>query len=134
MTTKIDEMRKEFIVLENPAWYGEHDHYFVTYRKNFVFMKYSETYNNYGILADVEEGNDFEVEAWTYWNGSNWRSVILGSDMGGYDEVDEETSTAILAELPEYPYIDGVYTTVKTENFDFFFSRMADFNWYCAVA
>jgi len=78
-------------------------------------------------------------QAWNYWDGSNWKSVITvheyySSSELGWFEVEEEEAEKILKELPTgYPYIEGIHETVETENFSFFYSRMEDFPWICTV-
>jgi hypothetical protein len=68
--------------------------------------------------------------AWSYWDGSNWKSI---SEELGWSEVDGDLAEKIIKELPDYPYIEGIHETIETENFSFFYSRMEDFPWICTV-
>jgi len=112
----------------------------ITKRDNFETISLGDCYNNYGIrVGDVdEEMYDIEVEAWTYCDGSNFRSLILSTEAGVADveKVDEELESAILAELPNEPlpseYEEGV-ASVETENYIFSFSQFASDPFYCRV-
>lgn len=88
-------------------------------------------------IKNWKEENEWhvEVEAWTYWDGRNYRTIILQSDFGIEDvrEIDEEEQEAILTELPENPDIEKPVVQVETENYIFTFSRYASDPFYCSV-
>jgi hypothetical protein len=105
-----------------------------------------ETYNYTDIDADAvrvfaekwvsENENHTEAEQWTYWDGSNHKTISLTSDNGEPDcaELDDDVQLEILLEMPEStPYISGVATSEETENFTFHFDRWASNPWYCYV-
>ena len=112
----------------------------ITERENFKTVFLGDCYDDYGIKAGdlYKELYDVEVEAWTYCDGSNFRSLILSTEAGVADveEVDEELESAILAELPNEPlpseYEQGV-ASVETENYIFSFSQFASDPFYCRV-
>ncbi len=99
--------------------------------KNIEKEKIKEFIDNW------KEENEWhvEVEAWTYWDGRNYRTIILQSDFGIEDvrEIDEEEQEAILTELPENPDIEKPVVQVETENYIFTFSRYASDPFYCSV-
>jgi len=144
MTKKqLEELQEEYVVLENPNYYGmDDDKYFVARRKDFKMMHLCDTYGNYGQPVDSyacgcdiedEDGETFhtEVLAYNYWNGKNWATTIIGDIViGGIEEAGEKESISILSELPE---IDDISKTIETENHTFFYSRMNDFSWICSV-
>lgn len=132
---------KEYIVTENPNWYGDNGHYMVYKRSNFDWIPYCCTYDDYGQRncsdfchgeedenGNPIDGDHYEVYAYNYWDGSNWKTVVIGDKSEGFEEeeVDEELANAILAEMPEYPCIDGEYETVETESYTYFFDRYAN--------
>jgi len=82
-----------------------------------------------------ENESHTEVEAWTYWDGRNYKTIILQSDFGDEDvrEIDEEEQEAILAELPKNPDFEKPIEQVETENYVFTFSRYASDPFYCEV-
>jgi len=82
-----------------------------------------------------ENESHTEVEAWTFWDGGNYKTLVLQSDFGYEDvrEVDEETQEVILSELPDYPYIEKDIEQIETENFIFTFSRYESDPFYCSV-
>lgn len=83
-----------------------------------------------------ENENHSEAEQWTYWDGSNHKTITLNTDFGDSDcvELDEDLQIEILLEMPEStPYIAGTDTTEDTENFVFHFDRWASNPWYCDV-
>lgn len=85
----------------------------------------------------VEENeNHTEAEQWTYWDGSNHKTITLNTDFGDSDcaELDEDEQIEVLLEMPEStPYISGTDTTEETENFEFHFDLWASNPWYCDV-
>jgi len=146
-TTKDKELLKEYIVLI-PENHISYEKYAITSRENFEWMDFCDCYDNYGQQLchsevcgseDVDEyGNDVpkeelehvQVLAYSYWDGSNWRSVIIDSDCSiptDYTEEDEESSIKVLREMPDYPYIEGAVKTIETENFSFTATRYASF-------
>ncbi len=88
-----------------------------------------------------QEENEYhsKAEAWTYFDSSNFRTVILKY----YDslpfnvdceELSKEEQIAILSEMPELPYhVEGTNASEKTENYTFYFDRGANNPWICFV-
>lgn len=79
-----------------------------------------------------------QVVGWTYWDGSNHKTVCISSPSGDPDmhEVSKAKQKHILNEMPEsVPHIEGVDGFVKTENYIFEFSRSASMPWtYVVIA
>ena len=93
------------------------------------WKKAKELYNEF-----LSKENHIQVTAYTYWNGSNWRSITLYSEYYGETDVREAVnSREILDEMPETPHMDGATATVETENFTYYFSRYASNPWICEV-
>lgn len=127
-----------------------YEHFGIEYSDDDLLFSIEEVLNGENDLlveVDEEKINEFiknwkennethtEVDAWTYWDGRNYRTVILQSDFGFEDvrEIDDEKQDAILSELPENPYTEKPVEQLETENFIFTFSRYADNPWYCEV-
>lgn len=121
----------------------------ITERSNFTWMNLCDTYDNYGQKVseydcgcENDDDNDddeiihTEVLAWNYWNGSNWRTLIIDCNFSinfEFKEANEETSIEILSEMPDTPYMDGASETIETENYNFIFTRWANDPWICSV-
>ncbi len=82
-----------------------------------------------------ENTNHTEVEAWTYWNGSNHETLVLESDSGMNDvtELDDDEQEKIISEYQGMPHIEGTHSSEETENYIFSFSRMANDPWICSI-
>ncbi len=112
----------------------------ITERENFKTVSLGDCYNKYGIkIGDLyEESYEEEVEAWTYFDGSNFMSFFLSSDVGIADveEVYEELENSILSELPDKPssnmYEEGI-ARIETENYIFKFSQFTSDPFMCRV-
>lgn len=142
METKItkEDLNNEYIVLEvkNPNHGTE---YVITKRDNFKTTPYYETYNNYGINNDStcccdwdeEDDGHWEVLAWTFSDGSNFKSIIIEEEQSEFEEVSEKLAEKILKEMPNAPYINGITKTIETKNYSFCFSRYSDNPWICSV-
>lgn len=76
-----------------------------------------------------------KVDAWTYWDGRIYKTLILHSDIGMEDirEISIGQQRAILAELPEYPHTTGEAENIETENYIFTFNKPASYPFYCEV-
>lgn len=84
----------------------------------------------------TENENHTTITGWTYWDGSNHKTITLKAEFSETDctELDEDDQVEILLEMPESaPYISGTNTSEETENFTFLFDRWADNPWYCYV-
>ena len=131
---------EDFIVLETERFTGD-EKYFITRRSNFERMNLCSTFDSYGQPVDsyscgCEDGEDYHtgVLAWNYWDGSNWRTIIIECDgYVDYTEVDEEISEKILSEMPEVPHVDGTHETIETESFEFTHTRWASDPWVFSV-
>ena len=96
---------------------------------NEDWEKVKELYNEY-----LSKQNHSQVTAYTFWNGSNWKSITLYSEYYGETDVREAVnSKEILDEMPETPMMDGATATVETENFTYYFSRYSSNPWICEV-
>lgn len=83
-----------------------------------------------------ENESHVEVEAWIYWDGSNYKTFILEADNELFCDVKElpdEQQEEILSEMPDSPYIENVSAQVETENFIFTFTRFASDPWICSA-
>ncbi len=91
----------------------------------------------YGFIKNWRENNEAhtEVDAWTYWDGCNYKTIILRSEMGIEDviEIDDEKQDAVLSELPEYPIMNKAIERIETENYLFIFTRFAGDPFHCEV-
>ena len=77
-----------------------------------------------------------QIIGWTYWDGSNHKTVCITSDSGDPDmfEVSKEKSMHILDQMPdEVPHMEGADGFVETENYRFEFSRRASIPWHYVV-
>lgn len=77
-----------------------------------------------------------QVTGWTYWDGSNHRTVCISSDSGDPDmyEISKEKQKHILNEMPEsMPRIEGADGYLETEHYRFEFSRSASMPWHYVV-
>ena len=91
--------------------------------------KVKELYNEY-----LSKQYHSQVTAYTFWNGSNWKSITLYSEYYGETDVREaENSKEILDEMPDMPMMEGATVTVETENFTYYFSRYSSNPWVCEV-
>ena len=112
----------------------------ITERENFKTVSLGDCHNKYGIKIGelYEESYEEEVEAWTYFDGSNFMSFFLSSDVGIADveEVYEELENSILSELPDKPssnmYEEGI-ARIETENYIFKFSQFTSDPFMCRV-
>ena len=96
---------------------------------NEDWEKAKELYNEF-----LSKQYHSQVTAYTYWNGSNWKSITLYSEYYGETDVREAVnSREILDEMPETPHMEGATATVETENFTYYFSRYASNPWICEV-
>ena len=90
-----------------------------------------------GFIKNWRENNEAhtEVDAWTYWDGCNYKTIILRSEMGIEDviEIDDEKQDAILSELPEYPIMNKAIERIETENYMYTFTRFAGDPFHCEV-
>jgi hypothetical protein len=128
--------------------YAAEKQFYITKKDNFKKTNFCETYSQYGqkigcydagcIIDEENENNNDHVScmAWNYWDGRNWQSIILNDldiENSEWDEVNKEESKKILKEMPETPWIDGIDTTIETENYIFYYCRYSDFPWICTV-
>lgn len=96
---------------------------------NEDWEKVKELYNEF-----LSKQYHSQVTAWTFWNGSNWKSITLYSEYYGETDVREAVnSREILDEMPDMPIMDGATASVETENFTYYFSRYASNPWICEV-
>ena len=96
---------------------------------NEDWEKVKELYNEY-----LSKQYHSQVTAYTFWNGSNWKSITLYSEYYGETDVREAVnSREILDEMPETPQMEGATAMVETENFTYYFSRYASNPWICEV-
>jgi hypothetical protein len=71
-------------------------------------------------------------EAFSYWDGRNWRSITTWVDYDIYSDAillnyyDEKLAEKILSEMPDCVYVEGVWKSIETENFIFTATRNAD--------
>jgi len=123
---------KDYIITENPNpnYYGQ-DQYYIYKRDNFSLMPSCKTFDNNGCMLCHNEccGDDedhYEVFAYNYWDGSNWKTIIIGDiDEGGQPEINDIEADKILSEMPDYPYIDSIAKSIETENYTFNYTRYA---------
>ena len=83
-----------------------------------------DCYDRYGQHYDEDA---FEpCEAYTYWDGSNWRTMFIDDDCGaGYLRADEETAAKVVAEYSDASFVKeerGVETW-QSEHYTFFKSH-----------
>ena len=91
------------------------------------WAKVKELYNEF-----LSKQTHSQVTAYTFWDGSNWKSITLYSEYYGETDVREaENSKEILDEMPDTPHMEGATATVETENFTYYFSRYASNPWIC---
>lgn len=96
---------------------------------NEDWEKVKELYNEY-----LSKQYHSQVTAYTFWNGSNWKSITLYSEYYGETDVREAVnSREILDEMPETPQMEGATAMVETENFTYYFSRYSSNPWVCEV-
>ena len=96
---------------------------------NEDWEKVKELYNEY-----LSKQYHSQVTAYTYWDGSNWKSITLYSEYYGETDVREAVnSREILDEMPETPHMEDATATVETENFTYYFSRYSSNPWICEV-
>ncbi len=85
----------------------------------------------------AENEHHTECVAWTFWDSHNFRSLVLESELGEgnkVEEIDEEEERAILKEFTGAPYIDsGTSASETTENYVFTSTAWADDPWICSV-
>ena len=86
------------------------DDYDELLEKSEIFQKFAEAW-------DLENGSHEHVQAWTYWDGHNFKSIILGG-VCGYDsewhEVTTEESAEILSEFQEIEGL-GLYDFYRSD-------------------
>ncbi len=84
-----------------------------------------------------EENEQHEMAlAWTYWDGSNYKTFVLKSEDDSACDVKElpdKQQKKILAEMPDTPYIEKATESVETANYIFSYSRYANDPWICRV-
>ena len=96
---------------------------------NEDWEKAKEIYNEF-----LSKQAHSQVTAYTFWNGSNWKSITLYSEYYGETDVREAVnSKEILDEMPDTPQMEGATATVETENFTHYFSRYSSNPWICEV-
>ena len=81
----------------------------------------SELKKAYDIVQKFKKQEDHEtVDAFTFWNGSNWISIVLGDENADYKELSEEKQLKILSEFKgNAQVVKGAYATYETENYEF---------------
>lgn len=88
-------------------------------------------------IKDWKDKNEYHagVKAWTYWDGSNFKTFVLKADSGITDleELDWEKQEEILDEYKGVPYIEGDVTSDETEYYIFTFTKLANDPWICSV-
>ena len=93
------------------------------------WAKVKQLYNEF-----LSKQTHSQVTAYTYWDGSNHKSITLYSEYYGETDVREAVnSKEILDEMPETPHMDGATASVETENFTYYFSRYSSNPWICEV-
>lgn len=93
------------------------------------WKKTKELYNEF-----LSKQTHSQVTAYTFWDGSNWKSITLYSEYYGETDVREAVnSKEILDEMPDMPMMEGATATVETENFTYYFSRYSSNPWICEV-
>lgn len=147
------ENSKKYIVVENPNYY-DGERWFIYEEENFSYMNLCDCYLNGGKMCHAEvcgldvdcngdelpedEQTHVEVYAHTWWDGSNWRSTIIGSSDDGDDsrydgeEASHMVSTPIIANLPPYPYMDSEYMDIESGGYVYHFTRWAT-GYVCSV-
>jgi hypothetical protein len=101
-----------------------------------LFENHSEFEKIKKFIIGFEKNNEehMKVVAWTFWDGSNWKTFILRSNTYcDIVEVDKEIAEKVLSEMPKIPWIDGIIKTIKTKNFSFTFSKYESDPWICSV-
>lgn len=84
----------------------------------------------------VENEIHTEVTAWTYWDGRNFKTALLDflyGDGVGYETVESELQSEILAEMPETPNFNGVETIIDSDNYQFTYTKWTSDPWICKV-
>lgn len=78
----------------------ESDVMYIVSRNSIESCSITDCYDEYGQLYCEEEVGDIEVKAITYWDGHNYRSIVVGdeSEYGDFNYADDELSKKILAE------------------------------------
>lgn len=88
-------------------------------------------------IMDWKDENEQHVEviAWTYWDGSNFKTFVLDSDswMTDLEELDMDKQKEILADYPGILDINSAELEVDTECYTFKYTRYANDPWICSV-
>lgn len=75
-----------------------------------------------------------EVTGWTFHDGHNFKTIILDEhDENACTELAESEQIDILLQMPEFPHMDGFYTTEDAEAYTYHFDRYAENPWHCYV-
>lgn len=81
-----------------------------------------------------------ECKAHTYWDGSNWKSIVIehefNAEAGEYEEAwgDEDLAEKILQDMPETtPDFEGAIGRIEGESFDYRFTRYQNDPFFCTV-
>jgi len=127
LTEEQQKLLEKYVVVENEEYNGQNGKYFIYARNTFKHIPCCETYTNYGIKLEHEEvcgeGEEHqEVYAKNFHDGRNWKTVILNEDFCN-KEVATQKALEILAEMPEFPYIEKATKEIKTQTYTFYFSR-----------
>ena len=110
---------------------------FITNADNFQLVDATETYGNYGQRNDeLEEG--WEVKAFTFHDGSNFKSFVLGEDEfpNSVNRLDSDKEADVLEayEAADFPaeYERGI-RTAESGNYEFRQSLFASDPWVATV-
>jgi len=109
--------------------------------EDFSDLEYYEFMEKYSNLPGFEEAKEeteihYEIECYNYWDGHNYKTLIVGNEHGDVDldEVDEDTAKSVIEEYETVNnYCDGATKEVETENYEFFFSSYQDFPYWAGV-
>lgn len=73
----------------------------------FELMPVSETYDRYGQLISEEESGGYDVLAYNYWDGNNWKTIRLEDDYDSveWEELSEEESKPYLAAIENKEFL-----------------------------
>ena len=96
-----------------------------------TFLKIKECYTQF-----LTKENHIKIVAYTFFDGSNWKSLTLFSEY--YNETDlvelpEKDQIEIISEMPENPEMNQPTVYVETENYVFQYSRHTSYPWICEV-
>ena len=130
---EIKKLREKYIVVQKTN--GD-DSFYITERNSFATVNLCDCFDNNGFKIWKENNETHtDVEAWTYWDGCNYKTIILRSEMGFGDviEIDDEKQNAVLSEMPEYPIMNKAIERIETENYMYIFTRFAGDPFHCEV-